>query len=97
METLGKGLQTHYGASSQSCRSIDADAWYKWALKLLHQGRYSLHLPDHQWLATSAGGRVSLDWKHESEKRWIEWVRGTRPSPISANDKVTTIVTPCSI
>ena len=32
METLENGLQTHSGASLQSCRSIDTDAWYKWAL-----------------------------------------------------------------
>ena len=32
METLENRLQTHSGASLQSCRSIDADAWCKWAL-----------------------------------------------------------------
>ena len=32
METLENGLQTHSGASSQSCRSVDADAWCKQAL-----------------------------------------------------------------
>ena len=29
METLENGLQTHYGALSQSCCSADADAWCK--------------------------------------------------------------------
>ena len=29
METLENGLQTHSGASSQSCRSVDADVWCK--------------------------------------------------------------------
>ena len=30
---LENGLQTHSGASSQSCRSVDADAWCKRVLK----------------------------------------------------------------
>ena len=29
MEMLENGLQTYFGVSSQSCRSIDADAWCK--------------------------------------------------------------------
>ena len=29
METLENGLQTHYGALSQSCCSVNADAWCK--------------------------------------------------------------------
>ena len=32
MEMFKYGLQTHSGASSQSCHSVDADAWCKWAL-----------------------------------------------------------------
>ena len=32
MEMLGNGLQPQSGASSQSCRSVDADAWCKRAL-----------------------------------------------------------------
>ena len=32
MKTLENGLQTHSGASLQSCRSVDADAWCKRAL-----------------------------------------------------------------
>ena len=32
METLENGLQTHSGASLQSCCSVDADAWCKRAL-----------------------------------------------------------------
>ena len=46
MELLKNGLQLHSGvtslismraesqASSQSCRSVDADAWYKWAISV---------------------------------------------------------------
>ena len=44
METLENGLQPHSGASSQSCRSIDTDAWCKRALnetKNLGSAHYS--------------------------------------------------------
>ena len=34
MEMLENGLQTHSGASSQSCHSIDTDTWCKGALNL---------------------------------------------------------------
>ena len=32
MEMLENGLQQHSGASLQSCYSVDANAWCKWAL-----------------------------------------------------------------
>ena len=35
MEMLENGLQTHYGALSQSCCSFDADAWCKRALTMV--------------------------------------------------------------
>ena len=35
METFENGLQTHSGASSQSCRSVDTDIWCKRALMVL--------------------------------------------------------------
>ena len=28
------GCKPHSGASSQRCRSVDADAWCKWALRI---------------------------------------------------------------
>ena len=48
MEMLENGLQIHSGASSQSCHSVDADAWCKRALSLkiifCHSGIKSLVL-----------------------------------------------------
>ena len=51
METLENGLQPYSGASLQSCRNVDADAWCKYNLVI--RARIDVHLNSSGALVTT--------------------------------------------